>query len=159
MKDIRIGHSWDVHKLVENRDLYLGGIKIDYEKGLLGHSDADVLLHAISESLLGALALGDLGTLFPDTDQTIKGIDSKVITKKVLEIITNKGYFINNIDTTIYCEKPKLVPYKEDIKKSISSLLNIDINKISVKATTYEKMGFIGEGKAIAAESVCLLIK
>lgn len=156
---MRIGHSWDVHKLVENRDLFLGGIKIDYNLGLLGHSDADVLLHAIGESILGALGEGDLGTLFPDTDESIKGIKSTEIVMKIIDLMNKKGYMINNIDTTIYCEKPKLAPFKNDIKQSCASLLCIKEDQVNIKATTYEKMGFIGEGKAIAAEAIVLLVK
>ncbi len=155
----KIGHSFDIHKLVENRDLYLGGVKIDYHLGLLGHSDADCLLHAIAESFLGALALGDLGTIFPDNDPKYKGIDSKAILKHIYNIVLEKGYVIGNIDSTLYLELPKMNPHILSIRECISNILNINIDLISVKATTYEKLGPIGEGKAIAAEAVCLLIK
>ncbi|MFI3329287.1 MAG: 2-C-methyl-D-erythritol 2,4-cyclodiphosphate synthase [bacterium] len=155
----KIGHSFDIHKLVENRDLYLGGIKLDYHLGLLGHSDADCLLHAIAESLLGALALGDLGTIFPDNDPKYKGIDSKKILEHIYDIVKAKGYAIGNIDSTVYLELPKMNPHILDIRKCISNILKIDIDLISVKATTYEKLGPIGEGKAIAAEAVCLLVQ
>lgn len=155
----RIGHSFDIHQLVTNRDLYLGGIKIDYHMGLLGHSDADCLLHAIAESFLGALSLGDLGTIFPDNDPKYKGIDSKTILKHVYDIILSKGYVVSNVDSTVYLELPKMKPHILNIRECISQILNIDIECISVKATTYEKLGPIGEGKAIAAEAVCMLIK
>lgn len=156
---MRIGHAWDIHKLVEGRPLILGGINIPYEKGLLGHSDADVLLHAIAESLLGALALGDLGTFYPDNNEKYLNMDSKIILKDVYQMVLAKGYYIVNIDSTVFAEKPKLNPYIKEIRESISNILNIDISKISVKATTHEKLGPIGEGLAISSESVCLLDK
>lgn len=155
----RIGHSWDIHKLVEGRKLILGGIEIPFEKGLLGHSDADALLHAISESLLGALALGDLGAHFPDNDPKYKGIDSKEILKECLRLIKDKGYVIGNIDSMIYAEKPKMAPHILPMRKLISELLEINIEQISIKATTHEKMGVIGKEEAIACESVVLLKK
>lgn len=155
----KIGHSFDIHRLVEGRELYLGGVKLDYHLGLLGHSDADCLLHAIAESLLGALSLGDLGSIFPDTDPKNKDMDSKVILKHINFIIKNKGYSIGNIDSTVYLELPKMKPHIFEIRKCISSILDISIDLVSVKATTYEKLGPIGEGKAIAAEAVCLLYK
>lgn len=155
----KIGHSFDIHKLVENRELYLGGVKLDYHLGLLGHSDADCLLHAIAESFLGALALGDLGTIFPDDDQNYKNIDSKVMLKHINSLVKNKGYSIGNIDSTVYLELPKMKPHIFEIRKCIANLLDINIDQVSVKATTYEKLGPIGEGKAIAAEAVCLLYK
>jgi 2-C-methyl-D-erythritol 4-phosphate cytidylyltransferase/2-C-methyl-D-erythritol 4-phosphate cytidylyltransferase/2-C-methyl-D-erythritol 2,4-cyclodiphosphate synthase len=156
---MRIGHSFDIHQLVENRPLWLGGIEIPFEKGLLGHSDADVLLHAISEAILGALALGDLGTHFPDTDPKYEGIDSKLILKEVQLLMQGKGYMIGNIDATIYAEQPKINPHITRIRESISQLLSIPIDLISIKATTYEKMDAIGEQKAMAAEAVVLLKK
>lgn len=155
----RIGHSWDVHKLVGGRELYLGGIHIPFHKGLLGHSDADCLLHAISESLLGALSLGDLGTHFPDNDPKYKGIDSKILLSKCYEMIKEKGYRINNLDTMIYAEEPKMKPYINLMRESIANILEIDINQVSIKATTYEKMDAIGRGEAIAAEATVLLVK
>ncbi|MDY0295058.1 MAG: 2-C-methyl-D-erythritol 2,4-cyclodiphosphate synthase [Acholeplasmataceae bacterium] len=156
---MRIGHSFDIHQLAENRPLWLGGIEIPFEKGLLGHSDADVLLHAMSEAILGALALGDLGTHFPDTDPKYEGIDSKLILKEVQLLMQGKGYMIGNIDATIYAEQPKINPHITRIRESISQLLSIPIDLISIKATTYEKMDAIGEQKAMAAEAVVLLKK
>ncbi len=153
----RIGHSFDLHRLVEHRKLILGGIEIKHHKGLLGHSDADVLLHAVSESMLGALALGDLGTYFPDTDPVYKDIDSKLILVNVYKMIQNKGYRIRNIDTTIYAELPKLNPYIMTIRENIAKLLHIDVHQISVKATTYEGLEAIGKQEAMAAEAIVLL--
>lgn len=155
----KIGHSFDIHRLVEGRDLFLGGVKLDHHLGLLGHSDADCLLHAIAESLLGALSLGDLGSIFPDTDPKYKDMDSKVILSHINYIIKNKGYNIGNIDSTVYLELPKMKPHIFEIRKCIASILDISIDLISVKATTYEKLGPIGDQKAIAAEAVCLLYK
>ena len=155
----RIGHSWDTHKLVEGRKLILGGIEIPFEKGLLGHSDADALLHAISESLLGALSLGDLGTHFPDNDPKYKGIDSKILLQQCYELVKNEGYVISNIDTMIYAESPKMKPYIEVMRKKIAEVLNIRIDQISIKATTYEKMDAIGRGEAIACDSTVLVVK
>jgi len=156
---MRIGHSFDIHQLVENRPLILGGIQIPYEKGLLGHSDADVLLHAIAEAMLGALSLGDLGTYYPDTNPQFKDINSMRILKEIHEMIRQKGYIVGNIDSTVYAELPKLNPYITQIKQNISKNLNILEDQIAVKATTYEKMDAIGEKKAIAAEAVVLLKK
>ncbi|MFA6801711.1 MAG: 2-C-methyl-D-erythritol 2,4-cyclodiphosphate synthase [Acholeplasmataceae bacterium] len=156
---MRIGHSFDLHQLVEDRPLILGGIHIEYEKGLLGHSDADVLCHAISEAMLGALALGDLGTHFPDTDPLYKDMDSTYILKKVYDMIKAQGYDVVNIDSMIYAEMPKLNPYISAMRQNISQLLNIDVEKISIKATTYEKLDAIGQGLAMAAEATLLLKK
>lgn len=158
-KNYRIGHSWDTHKLVNGRKLILGGIEIPFEKGLLGHSDADALLHAIAESLLGALSLGDLGTHFSDKDPKYKDIDSKQILKKVYEMVLDAGYEIINIDTMVYAEEPKMKPYIYSMRKKISEVLSIDIAQISIKATTYEHMDAIGRGEAIAADSTVLLGK
>ena len=155
----RIGHSWDVHKLVYDRKLILGGIEIPFEKGLLGHSDADALLHAIAESLLGALSLGDLGTHFPDNDPKYKGMDSKFILKSCYEMVKTKGYVIGNVDAMIYAEAPKMKPYINLMREVISALLEIDINQVSIKATTYEKMDAIGRGEAIACDSTVILFK
>ena len=155
----RIGHSVDIHRLVENRKLMLGGIEIPYELGLLGHSDADVLLHAISEAIIGALALGDLGTFFPDNDPEYKNIDSKILTKEIVNIMENKGYEVNNLDCLLILEKPKMRPHIDNIRKSISELLHTDIDNVNVKATTNEKMGEIGRGEAIQAHAVILLRK
>lgn len=156
---IRIGHAWDTHKLVEGRKLILGGVEFDSELGLLGHSDADVVLHAIAESLLGSLALGDLGTFYPDNSNETLNMDSKIILKECYERVQKEGYKLNNLDLTIYSENIKISPLREEIRKSISSLLNLDLNQVSIKATTWEKMGFIGRGEAIAAECVCLIEK
>lgn len=154
---IRVGHSWDTHKLVKGRDLILGGIKIESEIGLLGHSDADVVLHAVAESLLGSLALGDLGTFYPDNSEKTLGIDSKIILKECYQMVKNKGFHLNNIDLIIYSQNIKISPIREAIRESIANILEIGIDMVSVKATTYEKMGFIGRGEAIACEAVCLV--
>ena len=154
---IRIGYSRDTHILVEGRDLFLGGIKIPFEKGLLGHSDADVLLHAIAEAILGALALGDLGTHFPDNDPKYKGIDSKILLKEVVQMMKNKGYKIGNVDTMLILELPKIKPHILEIRESIAGLLETSVDNISVKATTNEKMGYLGENKAIETNAVVLL--
>ncbi len=154
---IRIGHSWDTHKLVGGRKLILGGIEIESEIGLLGHSDADVVLHAVAESLLGSLALGDLGTFYPDNSDQTLGMDSKIILKECYQKVLEKGYHLNNIDLIIYSQNIKISPIREKIRISIANILNIDVNQVSVKATTYEKMGFIGRGEAIACEAVCLV--
>lgn len=156
---IRIGHAWDVHKLVSDRPLYLGGVKVESSLGLLGHSDADVVLHAIAESLLGALALGDLGTYYPDNSEKTKGMDSKNILEECYQRVKAYNYHLVNIDLTIYAENIKIAPIRDEIQKSISSILKIDTAFISIKATTYEKMGFIGRGEAIACECVCLVEK
>lgn len=156
---MRIGHGYDVHKLVEGRDLILGGVKIPYEKGLLGHSDADVLLHAVTDALLGAAALGDIGKLFPDTDMKYKGADSIVLMKKAYEEVKAKGYVAENIDATILCQRPKLRPYIDIMRENIASALGLDIDSVSVKATTEEGLGFTGAGEGIAVHSVCLLRK
>ena len=156
---IRIGHAWDTHKLVSGRKLILGGIEFDSEVGLLGHSDADVVLHAIAEAFLGSLALGDLGTFYPDNSNNTLGMDSKIILKECYQKVLDNGYSLNNIDVTIYSEFIKIAPKREEIRKSIAGILAIDINQISIKATTYERMSFIGEGKALAAECVCLIEK
>ncbi len=156
---MRIGHGYDVHKLVEGRELILGGVKIPYEKGLLGHSDADVLLHAVSDALLGAAALGDIGKLFPDTDMQYKGADSIVLMKTAYEAVKRKGYAAENIDATILCQRPKLRPYIDTMRANIASALGMDIDCVSVKATTEEGLGFTGAGEGIAVHSVCLLRK
>lgn len=159
MSKYRIGHSWDTHKLVSGRKLILGGIEIPFEKGLLGHSDADALLHSIAESLLGALALGDLGTHFPDNDPKYKGIDSKILLANCYKLIKQKGYVVSNLDTMIYAEAPKMKPYIDLMRAEISKILDLDISNISIKATTYEKMDAIGRGEAIACDSVVMLVK
>ena len=154
---IRIGHAWDTHKLVENRELWLGGKKFDSKLGLLGHSDADVVLHAVAESLLGALALGDLGTFYPDNSDSTLGMDSKIILRECHQKIQDLGFHIINIDLTIYAEKIKINPIRKEIRESIASLLNLDVSFVSVKATTHEGMGFIGRGEAMACEAICLV--
>ena len=154
---MRIGIGYDVHKLVENRKLFIGGIEIPYEKGLLGHSDADVLIHAIMDSILGALALRDIGYHFPDNDNEFKNIDSKILLKRVFEIMKSKNYKIGNIDCVIACQAPKLASYIDEMRKTISHILDTDIENISIKATTTEKLGFIGRGEGISSEAVCLL--
>ena len=156
---MRIGHGYDVHRLCEGRKLILGGVEIPYEKGLLGHSDADVLVHAIMDSLLGALALGDIGKLFPDNDEKYKGADSMKLLEKVVEIIRKQGYEICNIDSTICAQKPKLAGFINQMRENISDVCGCDISQISVKATTEEKLGFTGEGLGISATAVCLLNK
>ena len=154
---MRIGHGYDVHRLTENRKLILGGVEIEYEKGLLGHSDADVLLHAISDSLLGAAAIGDIGKLFPDTDEAYKGADSLVLLKEVVRRIKEKGYYVVNIDATIIAQKPKMRPYIDEMRKNIADALDVDIDCVNVKATTEEKMGFTGSGEGMSAHCVCLI--
>ncbi|MDE6019863.1 MAG: 2-C-methyl-D-erythritol 2,4-cyclodiphosphate synthase [Ruminococcus sp.] len=155
----RIGHGYDVHRLTENRNLILGGVCIPYEKGLLGHSDADVLLHAIADSLLGALALGDIGKHFPDTDPKYKDADSLKLLSHVKELIAENGYMTGNIDATILCQKPKLAPFIPAMRENIAKVLDTDISAVSVKATTEEKLGFTGAGEGIAAHCVALLVK
>lgn len=154
---MRIGHGYDVHKLVEGRKLILGGVDIPYEKGLLGHSDADVLLHAISDALLGAAALGDIGKHFPDTDMAFKDADSRNLLRQVVNLIEEKGYRVGNIDCTIIAQKPKLKDYIEIMRKNIASDCNVDASCVNVKATTEEGLGFTGEGSGISAHAVCIL--
>ncbi len=159
MTNLRIGHGFDLHRLVENRDLILGGVKIPYALGLLGHSDADVLTHAIMDAMLGALSLGDIGLHFPPDDNKYKDISSIKLLHHVKNLIEKKGYHIVNLDSTILAQKPKLLPYVKDIKLSLANELNIDVENVSVKATTTEKLGDIGKGLAIATEAVVLLEK
>ena len=154
---IRIGHSWDTHMLIKDRKLILGGIEIESELGLLGHSDADVVLHAVAESLLGSLALGDLGTFFPDNSSKTLNMDSKIILKECYKKVLDKGFKLVNLDLMIYSEVIKINPHRLKIQESIAKLLDTDISNISIKATTYERMGFIGRGEAIACECVCLV--
>ncbi len=151
--------GYDVHRLVEGRKLIIGGVEIPYEKGLLGHSDADVLLHAIMDAMLGAAALGDIGKHFPDTSDEFKDADSVELLKKVGELIEEKRLFVENIDATIIAEKPKMRPYIDEMTKVISEALGLDRDQVNIKATTEEKMGFTGRGEGIAAEAVCLLIR
>ncbi len=154
---MRIGHGYDVHRLSENRKLILGGVEIEFEKGLLGHSDADVLLHAISDALLGAAAMGDIGKLFPDNDDRFLGADSRKLLEEVVLKLSEKGYKIVNIDSTVIAQRPKLSPYIDSMRKNIAESCSLDIEDVSVKATTEEKMGFTGEGMGISAHAVVLI--
>lgn len=156
---MRIGMGYDVHKLVPNRDLIIGGIKIPHETGLLGHSDADVLLHAIMDSLLGAAALGDIGKHFPDTNEKFKGISSIELLKEVKSLLDIEGYSIGNIDATIIAQRPKMAPHIQLMRENISKTLNIDIDQINIKATTEEGLGFTGSEEGISSQSICLLTK
>ena len=155
---MRIGHGYDVHRLVEGRKLILGGVEIPWHLGLDGHSDADVLVHAIMDALLGAAALGDIGKLFPDTDPAFKGIDSLLLLKEVSLRLKEKGYAVGNIDATVIAQKPKLAPHIPQMVKNIASVLETAEENINVKATTEEKLGFTGKEEGIAAHAVCLLI-
>ena len=154
---MRIGHGYDVHRLVPERELILGGVKIDYELGLLGHSDADVLLHAVSDALLGAAGLRDIGYHFPDTDPKYKGADSRMLLREVREKVTAAGYRISNVDVTMIAQRPKLKPHIEQMMANIAADLEIDISRVNVKATTEEKLGFTGEGLGMSCHAVCLL--
>lgn len=159
MSMLRVGHGYDVHRLVEGRKLILGGVDIPYKKGLLGHSDADVLVHAIMDSILGALALGDIGQLFPDNDSAYKGADSIKLLEQVISIAESKGFTVGNIDSTILCQAPKLAGHIDEMRENIAKACKTDIGNISVKATTEEKLGFTGSGEGIAAHAVCIIEK
>lgn len=154
---MRVGMGYDVHKLVDNRKLILGGVEIEYEKGLLGHSDADVVVHAIMDALLGAAALGDIGKHFPDTDPKYKGISSIELLKHVGKLLKENGYVIGNIDATIICQRPKLAPYREEMVQNVAKALEIETNQVCIKATTEEGLGFTGEGKGISSQAIALL--
>lgn len=154
---MRIGHGYDVHKLVENRKLILGGVDIPFEKGLLGHSDADVLLHAISDALLGAAALGDIGKHFPDNDPTFKGIDSRILLRHVVNLVQKNGFVIENIDCTVIAQRPKLKDYIELMRNNIAQDCGISVSCVNVKATTEEGLGFTGDCSGISVHAVCLL--
>ena len=154
---MRIGHGYDVHKLVPGRDLILGGVKIEYELGLLGHSDADVLLHAVSDALLGAAGLGDIGKHFPDTDPKYKGADSLKLLENVAQKVKSAGYRVSNIDVTMIAQKPKLAPHIPQMVRNIAAAVGIDPTRVNVKATTEEKLGFTGEGLGMSCHAVCLL--
>ena len=154
---MRIGHGYDVHKLVEGRKLILGGVTIPHEKGLLGHSDADVLLHAVSDALLGAAALGDIGKHFPDTDEAFKDADSRVLLRRVIELISQKGYKVGNIDATVIAQAPKLAPYIETMKNNIAEDCGVSADRINVKATTEEHLGFTGRKEGVSAHAVCII--
>ena len=154
---MRIGHGYDVHKLAEGRDLILGGVKIPYEKGLLGHSDADVLLHAVSDALLGAAGLGDIGRHFPDTDPRYKGADSLELLRVVGQKVRAAGYRVSNVDVTMIAQRPKLKDYIDRMKENIASVLEIASDRVNVKATTEEHLGFTGTGEGMSCHAVCLL--
>jgi len=154
---MRIGHGYDVHKLVEGRKLILGGIEVPYEKGLLGHSDADVLTHALMDALLGAAALGDIGKLFPDNDPDYAGADSVELLKKVCAVVAKAGYRVGNVDCTVIAQRPKPAPYIPAMREKLAAAMGVDVTQVSVKATTEEHLGFTGEGLGIAAHSVALL--
>ena len=157
--NIRIGHGYDVHRLVPDRKLILGGVEVPFELGLLGHSDADALLHAISDALLGAAALGDIGKHFPDTAEEYKGIDSRILLRHVVALLDEKGYAISNIDTTVIMQRPKLAPFIPQMVENIAKDCGIDATQVNVKATTEEKLGFTGEGLGVSAHAVCLIYK
>ena len=154
---MRIGHGYDVHRLVEGRRCIIGGVDIPHEKGLLGHSDADVLLHAVMDAVLGAMAAGDIGKLFPDNDPTYKGADSLALTRRVAEVMAERGYRLGNVDATVIAQAPKLAPHIPAMREKIASAFGVEVDRVSVKATTEEKLGFTGSGEGIAAHAVCLL--
>ena len=154
---MRIGHGYDVHRFAEGRELILGGVKIDYEKGLLGHSDADVLLHAVSDALLGAAALGDIGKHFPDTSAEFKGIDSRILLRKVVELLHENGYKVGNIDATVIAQRPKLAPFIGQMRENIAADAGVVKSQVNVKATTEEGLGFTGALEGISAHAVCIL--
>lgn len=154
---MRIGMGYDVHRLVEDRDLIIGGEKIEYEYGLLGHSDADVLLHAIMDALLGAAALGDIGTHFPDTDERYRGISSVRLLAYVDQLLEENGYSVGNIDATIIAQRPKMAPYIPKIRENVANTLGLELNQVNIKATTEEGLGFTGSGEGISAQAVCIL--
>lgn len=154
---LRIGHGYDVHKLVEGRKCIIGGVDIPSQVGLLGHSDADVLLHAISDALLGAAALGDIGKHFPPTDNAFKDADSRVLLRQVVKLVKNSGYKVGNVDCTVIAQKPKMAPFIEQMRENIASDLEVDVSFVSVKATTEEGLGFTGECKGISAHAVCII--
>ncbi len=156
---IRIGHGYDVHAFADNRKCIIGGVAIPYERGLLGHSDADVLLHAIADSLLGAAAMGDIGKHFPDTDPEFEGADSLILLKYVVKLISEKGYKVNNIDATVIAQAPKMAPHIETMRINIADALCVDVDCVNVKATTEEKLGFTGRKEGISAHCVCLIEK
>ena len=157
--NIRVGIGYDVHQLKEGEDFWLGGIKVPHTKGAVGHSDADVLLHTISDALLGAANLGDIGKHFPDTSNEFKGIDSKILLKRVSDLLTEEGYSIGNIDSVVCLQKPKIAPFLPDIRATIAKVLAIDESKVSVKATTTEKLGFVGREEGVSAYATCLIYK
>lgn len=155
----KVGHGFDVHPLVKDRRCIIGGVEIKYTRGLLGHSDADVLIHAIADAILGALGEGDIGHFFSDKDPVHKGIDSKIILKKIQSLMLDACFKVGNIDATIICEEPKIAPYIKEMKKNIAQTLDCDISQINIKATTTEKLGYLGRGEGIAAHVICLIEK
>ena len=157
MSNFRIGHGYDVHKLENGKKFIIGGIQIDHDKGAVGHSDADVVIHVICDALLGALSLGDIGKHFPDTDEKYKGIDSKVLLYKVLDLVKEKEYRVSNVDVTILLQKPKLRDHINSMRATLSNIMGIDISQISVKATTTEGLGFVGREEGVAAHCICLI--
>lgn len=159
MADFRVGHGYDVHRFSENRKLILGGVEIEYEKGLLGHSDADVLLHAVSDALLGAAGLGDIGRHFPDTAAEYENIDSRILLRRVVELIKAKGYAVSNLDCTIVAQKPKLATHIQKMRENIAADLEIEVDRVNVKATTEEGLGFTGELLGISAHAIALIVK
>jgi len=156
---MRIGHGYDVHRLVSGRRLVIGGVEIPFEKGLLGHSDADVLAHAVADAILGAAALGDIGRMFPDTDPAFSGADSIKLLQKVIQRVEDKGLRVGNIDATVIAQAPKLSPFIEEMRANIAAACNTDASNVNVKATTEEKLGFTGSGEGIAAHAVCILME
>lgn len=158
MQNFRIGHGYDVHRLVENRKLILGGVTVPYERGLLGHSDADVLTHAVMDAVLGAAALGDIGRHFPDTDEAYRGADSIVLAAHVRDLLSARGYRVNNIDATVIAQRPKLAPYIDTMRDNLARVFGVDPDAVNVKATTEEKLGFTGSGDGIAAHAVATII-
>lgn len=156
---MRIGHGYDVHRLVEGRKCIIGGVDIPHSKGLLGHSDADVLTHAVMDAIIGALCLGDIGKLFPDNDPAYEGADSIMLCKRVAEVMKENGYEIGNVDATVIAQAPKMAPYILQMRENLAAALSTDVSNVSVKATTEEKLGFTGEGLGISAHAVCLLKK
>ena len=157
--DVRIGHGYDVHRLTEDRDLIIGGVKIPYEKGLLGHSDADVLIHAILDAVLGALGEGDIGKHFPDTDDSFKGINSMLLAENVASLLSEKRFAICNIDATVVAQRPKLSPYINEMRSNVASVFGVTPDRVNIKATTEEKLGFTGSGEGISAHAVCLIVR
>lgn len=156
---MRIGHGYDVHRLIEGRKLILGGVEIPYKKGLDGHSDADVLLHAVMDALLGAAALGDIGKHFPDTDSTFAGIDSMILLQRVYDLINNRGYVLSNLDVTVIAQRPKLAAYIPAMRERIAKCLHAELDQINIKATTEEHLGFTGRGEGVSCHAVCLIDK
>ena len=158
MRVPRIGHGYDVHRLTEDRKLILGGVEIPYDRGLLGHSDADVLLHALMDALLGAAAMGDIGKLFPDTDEAYRGADSRVLLRRVIQCLRDAGYEIGNVDVTLIAQRPKIAPYIPQMRENIAADLEVELSRVNVKATTEEHLGFTGSGEGMAAHAVALII-